>query len=132
MRKSYLVSLVALLVGCSSGVTGITTVTGDWKLRTINDSALPYTVSGSGANKTEIVDDVISFFEGLTYSETIHTRVTVNGTESVITTNESGNYNLFGTSVTLTRNSGALARRGLIEGNTMTIVENGLVQDYKK
>jgi hypothetical protein len=131
MRKGYLI-LVVLLAACDSGVTGIATVTGNWTLRTVNDSPLPYTLSGSGANKTEIVDDIIMFFEGSTYSETIHTRVTVNGTESIVTTNETGNYSLFGTSVTLTRNSGALARRGLIEGNTMTIVENGLVQDYKK
>ena len=131
MRKGYLI-LAALLAACDSGVTGITTVTGNWTLSTINDASLPYTVSGSGANKTEIVDDVITFFEGLTYSETIHTRVTVNGTASTVTTNETGNYNLFGTSVTLTRNSGAASRRGLIDGNTMTIVENGLVQDYKK
>ena len=131
MRKGRLV-LVALLAACSSGVTGITTVTGNWSLRTVNDSSLPYTLSGSGANKTEVLDDVITLFEGFTYSETSHKRVTVNGQQSTETTTDTGAYSLFGTSITLTPNSGALARRGLIEGNTMTIVENGLVQDYKK
>ena len=131
MRKGHLI-LVALLAACSSGVTGITTVTGNWSLRTVNDSSLPYTVSGSGANKTEVLDDVITLFEGFTYSETSHKRVTVNGQQSTVTTIDTGAYGLLGTSITLTPNSGALARRGLIEGNTMTIVENGLVQDYKK
>ena len=131
MRKGHLI-LVALLAACSSGVTGITTVTGNWSLRTVNDSSLPYTLSGSGATKTEILDDVITLFEGFTYSETSHKRVTVNGQQSTETTIDTGVYSLFGTSITLTPNSGALARRGLIEGNTMTIVENGLVQDYKK
>ena len=131
MRKGRLV-LIALLAACSSGVTGITTVTGNWTLRTVNDSSLPYTLPGSGATKTEVLDDVITLFEGFTYSETSHKRVTVNGQQSTETTIDTGVYSLFGTSITLTPNSGALARRGLIEGNTMTIVENGLVQDYKK
>jgi hypothetical protein len=132
MRKRYLIPIVALLAGCSSGVTGITTVTGSWTLRTINNAALPYTISGSGANKTEVIDDVITLFEGFTYSETSHRRVTVDGQQSTVAVVDTGPYSLFGTSITLTPNSGALARRGLIEGNVMTIVEDGLVQDYKK
>ena len=131
MRKLLLVATLAVLVGCDSGVTGITTVTGNWSLRSVNGSSLPYTISGSGVNKTEIVDDVYTLFEGFTFSETIHRRVTTNGQESTITVNETGSYSLFGTSVTITHNSGAV-RRGLIEGNTMTIVESGLTSAYKK
>lgn len=133
MGKRLLLSIVILVVtSCDNGVTGITTVVGNWTLRTVNGSALPYTITSSGGNKTEIIDDTIILYEGFTFAETIHTRVTQNGQVSTVTTGETGSYSLFGTSVTLTGNSGALARRGLIDGNTMTIVENGVVSAYKK
>lgn len=131
MRKVLLASALVILAACDSGVTGITTVTGNWSLRTVNGSALPFTVSGSGANKTEIIDDVYTLFEGFTFSETIHRRVTTNGQESTVTVTETGSYSLFATSVTITHNNGAV-RRGLIEGNTMTIVEAGMTSAYRK
>lgn len=132
MRKLFLATIAALFLACDSGVTGITTVTGNWSLRTVNGTSLPFTKSGSGANKTEILDDVITLYEGLTFSQTVHQRVTTNGQASTVTLTETGAYTLFGTSVTLAGNSGADARRGLIEGNTMTIVENGMTFAYRK
>lgn len=120
-----------MLAGCDSGVTGVKTITGDWSLRTINDASLPYTVSGSGANKTEVIDDVYTFFEGFTFSETIHRRITTNGQVSTVTATETGAFSTFGTSVTITGNT-TPTRRGIIEGNTMTIVDEGLTFAYKK
>lgn len=130
MRKLLLTASLALLANCDSGVTGIKTVTGDWSLRTINGASLPYTVSGSGANKTEVLDDVYTFFEGFTFNETIHRRVTTNGQVSTVTVTENGSFSTFGTSVTITGNTTPV-RRGIIEGSTMTIVEEGLVSAYK-
>jgi len=133
MRRLFLITIAGLFVGCDSGVTGISTVTGNWSLRTLNGTSLPYAVSGSGANKTEIVDDVYTFFEGFTFSETVHKRVTTNGQQSTVTENETGSFSLFGESVTITGNSGVV-RRGLIDGksNTMTIVEEGLTFVYRQ
>jgi hypothetical protein len=129
--KRFLLAVVAVVfVGCDSGVTGISTVTGNWSLRTVNGSNLPFTVSGSGANKTEILDDVITLYEGFTFSETIHQRVTTNGQVSAVTSTETGAYSLFGTSVTLAGNT--RERRGRIEESTMTLVENGMTSAYRK
>ncbi len=133
MSKHLLFAIAILvLTACDNGVTGISTVTGQWTLRTVNGAALPYTITSSGANKTELIDDTIILYEGLTFAQTVHTRVTVNGQASTVTAIETGAYSLFGTSVTLAGNSSAEARRGLIDGNTMTIVENGVVSAYKK
>ena len=132
MRKLFLVAIAALFVGCDSGVTGVSSITGDWSLRTVNGTSLPFTISGSGANKTEILDDVITLYEGLTFQETKHQRVTANGQASTVMLTETGAYTLFGTSITLVGNSGGDARRGLIEGSTMTIVENGMTSAYRK
>ena len=132
LMKRTFIAAVAFLIACDSGVTGVKTITGSWSLRTVNGAALPFTVSGSGANKTEITDDVITLFEGFTYQEVIQQRITTNGTAATTTITETGSFSTFGTSVTLNSNSRIDARRGLIEGNTMTIVENGMVQAYKK
>ena len=129
--KWALICSALLFVACDSGVTGIKTINGSWSLRTVNGAALPFTVSGSGTNKTEITDDVITLFEGLTYQEVIQKRITTNGTAATTTVTETGSFSTFGTSVTLISNL-PRERRGLIEGNTMTIVENGMVQAYKK
>jgi hypothetical protein len=131
MRRLLLASAFAVLAGCDSGVTGVKTITGDWSLRTVNGSSLPYTISGSGANKTEVIDDVYTFFEGFTFSETTHRRVTTNGQVSTVTVTETGAFSVFGTSITITGNTTPV-RRGLIEGNAMTIVDEGLTSVYKK
>jgi len=130
MTRLLLAAIAVVFPGCDSGVTGITTVTGNWSLRTVNGSNLPFTVSGSGANKTEILDDVITLYEGFTFSETIHQRVTTNGQASAVTSTETGSYSLFGTSVTLAGN--VRERRGRIEESTMTLVENGMTSAYRK
>jgi len=130
MRR-LLISALIIFAACDGGVTGVKTITGDWSLRTINGSPLPYTISGSGANKIEVIDDVYTFFEGFTFSETIHRRVTTNGQVSTVTVTETGAFSVFGTSITITGNTTPV-RRGLIEGNTMTIVDEGLTSAYKK
>jgi hypothetical protein len=132
MRKMLFAAMAAVVIGgCDNGVTGVKTINGSWTLRTVNSGSLPFTVSGSGANKTEITDDVITLFEGFTYREVIQKRITTNGTATTTTVTETGSFSTFGTSVTFFSNL-PRERRGLIEGNTMTIVENGMVQAYKK
>ena len=50
MRGLLAVLIVAFSFAClGEGVTGSSTITGDYTLRTINGSPLPYTISGSGA-----------------------------------------------------------------------------------
>ena len=132
MRKMLFAAIAALVVaGCDSGVTGVKTINGTWSLRTVNGAALPFTISGTGTNKTEITSDIITLFEGFTYQEVIQKRVTTNGTATTTSVTETGSFSTFGTSVTLQSNL-PRERRGLIEGNSMTIVENGMVQVYKQ
>jgi len=132
MRKMLFAAIAALVIaGCDSGVTGVKSINGSWSLRTVNGAALPFTTSGSGTNKTEITSDVITLFEGFTYQEVIQKRVTTNGTATTASVTETGSFSTFGTSVTLQSNL-PRERRGLIEGNSMTIVENGMVQVYKQ
>lgn len=133
MRRLMIAFVVACSVACNNdGLTGSTTVNGKYTLRTVNGSALPYTISGSGANKTEILDDAITLYEGFTYSRSAHSRVTVNGTASDVTTSDAGSYSIFGTSVTLTSGTGGPATLALVSGNSMTVSTAGLTYVFRK
>lgn len=133
MRAVLFAFALVFFVGCNNdGLTGSTTINGKYTLRTVNGSALPYTIAGSGTNKTEILDDAITLYEGFTYSRSAHSRVTVNGTASDVTTSDAGSYSIFGTSVTLTSGTGGAATLALISGNSMTISTAGTTYAFRK
>ena len=133
MRKVLLGILLMVSAGClNEDVVGDTTATGEYTLRTINNAALPFVLSNSGTTKTELLDAVISMFQGGTYSETSHLRVTTNGVVTNQTKVDTGSYSFFGISVTLVSSAGNGERRGRIEGTEMTITEAGKNAVYKK
>jgi hypothetical protein len=132
MRKVLMALLVTVSLACDSDVTGSSTVNGPYTLRTVNGSPLPYITSGSGTTKSEIVDDVITLYEGGTYAELGHSRITVNGQVTTETTTEGGTYSLFGNSVILRSGNGIHVRMPTIEANTMTLVENGMRSVFRK
>jgi hypothetical protein len=133
MLRPLMGLVVALSVGClGDGMTGSSTVTGAYTLRTVNGAPLPYTIVGSGTAKTEIIDDVITLYEGGTYAESGHSRTTVSGQVANESNTEAGSYSLFGTSVTLRSSDGGRTRMPTIDGNTMTVVESGMTSVFTK
>ena len=132
MRKLWIVAAALLLSGCDSGVTGASATTGTYTLRSVNGASLPATISGSGANKTEIMDDKFILYEGNTYQETGTMRVTVNGTASTVPISETGSYQTLGTSMTFLNSAGTRQRVALGDGSKITFVENGLSLVFRK
>lgn len=132
MRKLLLGLAAALSIACDDGVVGTSTISGDYELKTVNGVAVPATLSGSGANKTEILDDVITLYNGGTYSEAGHLRVTLNGQASTQNITGTGTYLFFGTSVTFRTSDGTSERRGLFNEKAITIIENGLTMVFSK
>jgi hypothetical protein len=132
MRQA-LVGLALLCVGClNDPVVGTTTLTGAYVLRSVNGSPPPAIVSGSGDNKTEVIDDVITLFEGGSYAENGHTRVTLNGQATDETISETGRYSPLGTSISLTSTSGRTRVTSSSEGTSMVIVEAGVRWVFSK
>jgi hypothetical protein len=133
MRRSLIGLVVSLSAACMDGVTGASTVTGAYTLRTVNGSPLPYTLSTSGTVTTEIVDGVITLYQGGTYAETTRLRVTTNGQSAIETKNGSGSFGLQGTSITLRSSDGATQRLANIkDAETMTFVEAGMTRVFTK
>jgi hypothetical protein len=128
MQRLLLGLALMVSVAClGDGMTGSSTVTGSYTLRTVNGSNLPYTVTGTGI---EIVDETITLHEGFTYIRSGHTRTTTNG--QLTTTNDSGTYGLQGTSITFNSNAGGQGTPALIDGNKMTIVKSGITSVFRK
>ncbi len=133
IRVAALAIAVVVSLGCSGDdLTGSSTINGAYSLRTINGSSLPFTTSGSGNDKTEVVDDVITLYEGGTYAESGHLRVTVSGTVTTVNNTETGSVVLLGNSVTLRSSDGLSSRIARIEANDMTIIDSGRTQIYRK
>ncbi len=133
MRKFLIALIVASSVACSSGaVTGSSTITGTYRLRSINGAVLPYTTSTSGGATTEIVDDQITFDQSSTYSESGHTRTTANSQVTVSTNSQSGSYTLQGNAISLAAANGGSGRSGTIINDRITFVEGGLTSVFTK
>ena len=131
MRKT-LIGVALLSVACmNDDIVGGTTVTGAYVLRTVNASPPPVTIAGSGDNKTEVIDDIITLFEGGSYAENGHARVTANGQMTVEVIAESGRYSPVGNSISLISNTGRI-RVAASDAISMTIVEAGITWFYSK
>ncbi|HMA19630.1 MAG TPA: hypothetical protein VKO87_02440 [Gemmatimonadaceae bacterium] len=113
-------------------MVGTSSVTGTYTLRTVNGSSLPYTLPGGGTTKTEILDDVLNLYQGNTYSESGHMRVTVNGQVTTQIISEPGSYSLFGTSITFTSGDGKHIRLSNADSESIIFVEAGITQVFKK
>src|SRR5687768_9497242 len=98
MRRILLGLTVALSLACDDGVVGTSHIAGDYELKSINGVSLPFTINGPGTNKTEILDHVITLYNGGTYAEAGHKRVTVSGQASTQNITGTGSYSFFGTS----------------------------------
>lgn len=133
MRRILFVMLVLAQAACwSDKVTGSSTVFGTYTLRTVNGTSLPFTVSGSGTTKSEILSDTIFLYEGFTFAESSHYRNTAGATATNETRIDNGSFSLLGNSVSFRSNDGSPVATYVIEADVMTVVKPGLTMAFKK
>ena len=134
MRQMLAGFVAASCLACFSdgGIVGSSSVTGTYTLRSINGSPLPYTISGSGTDKTEILAESITLFQGGTYARERNSRVTANGQVANETVTEGGTYNLFGNSISMRASGTGPLVQAVINANTMTLVEAAMTSVFSK
>lgn len=133
MRRLVIALLVASQTACwSDKVTGSSTVFGTYTLRNVNGSSLPFTVSGSGTNKSEIVGDTIWLYEGFTFAKSTHYRNTVNGTVADQKITDSGAFSLLGNSASFFSNDGSAVKTYVIDADVINVVKPGLTMPFRK
>jgi len=120
-------------LGClNEGPTGGAT-TGLYTLTSVNDAPLPYLVSGSGANKTEIVSGSVDVRVAGDYLRLRETRVTTNGQATTQTTTENGSWSFsFSNTLALRPVGAAVEYYVQVQNGQLIIVDNGLHQVYSK
>ena len=136
MRVAFL-ALVALALGAclKDGVTGSFTVAGDYSLRTVNGQQLPVALESPGTSDTTVLSAMLTLHRGggFTYAEVRQLRVTAGGgAPTDVQVTEPGRYEIFGNSVTLRRGVDNSARVAIFDTNTLTIIEDGRTQVYRR
>jgi hypothetical protein len=133
MRRFLIVLLVATQAACwSDKVTGSSSVFGTYTLRSVNGSSLPFTISGSGSNKSEVVADTIWLYEGFTFAESGHYRNTVNGTATDQKVTDQGSFGLLGNSISFFSSDGSPVKTYVIDADVMNVVKPGLTMPFRK
>jgi hypothetical protein len=131
---SAAVLVLAVACGASDAGTAPTSssVVGTWTLQSVNGSALPFVVSQTGANKLELVSDVVSATASGTFTQSTTIRNTTNGQVTTQSVPDAGSYSLNGTAVTFQFNSDNSVGTGSLNGNTMTVAQDGFAYIYKR
>ena len=132
-RRVVTAALIALSFACGeSKVTDLHDIRGTWTLQTVNGAPLPYTTSGSGSNKTELVANTLTLYEGSTYSEMTQVRTTVNGQATTSTTTRDASYAIVMGGLVFNNNEGLPARNATLSGHTLTFTEAGFTRVFAK
>jgi len=134
MRSLISLALV-ILVACGDDSTTAPTndsVAGTWSLQSINGTGLPYVVFQIGADKVELVSDVVVAVASGAFTQTTVVRTTTSGQVTTESQADAGTWSLNGTAVTFQFNGDGTTGTGSISGNTMTIAESGFAFVYRK
>jgi hypothetical protein len=131
-RLIPLVLAVAIACGSDSPTQPTTTsIAGTWSLTSVNAIALPFVINQSGADKVELVGDVLTATATGTYTETLSYRETLNGVVTTTTEPDDGTYTINGNAITLNSSANG-SITGALSGNTFTLVDQGFVFLYTR
>ncbi len=132
--RFLLLSLALLLPAClDKGPTNPTaaSLAGNWNLQSINDHALPYTMSQVGNDTYECLSGQMSLTADRTFHQSAIFRTTRSGVAVVDTTNNDGSYTLDGFSMVFTFSDGSTGP-ATANGNTITLGVPGFLLMFLK
>ena len=133
-RLLVTLALAATALGCAGDTTTtpqISEIAGSYSLSTVNGSILPFTYAVSGADKAEVLDDVITLTEDGRWTEVWHDRYTMNGVVSTEEMSDEGAFTRAGNRITLTSSFGGSIAAELAEGR-ITMSGNGFSLIYAR
>jgi hypothetical protein len=138
MRRLLAAAAVLTLTACitdSVGIVGTTAtgggdlptgIAGTYTLQTVGGAKLPFTMSQSGADKVELIDDTFTLTNANTWSEVWHERRTVSGVATVVALNDAGTFVRSSTGEMTFTSPGSSAFTGTLNGTIMTLYAESL------
>ena len=127
-------ALVAATIGCESEsivTPPVSEIVGSYSLSSVNGATLPFVWAQSGADRAEVLDDVITLHENGEWTEIWHDRYTEGGVVTVEESVDDGVFTRDGNRLTLTNTRGALVVANLTTGR-ITMAGNGFSLIYSK
>jgi hypothetical protein len=126
MRRFILFMLPIAIMGCggsdnSTSSPTLASLSGTWKLQTVNGSPLPATIASSGDVKTEILSQVATVDANGTFAEVTQTRTTIGTQVTLSALPSTGTISLSGNLVTVNV-IGSGAGTGTLNSSTMFTV----------
>lgn len=142
MHRRFLAALaiLATVTACGSdnpaAPTGSASVAGSWALRSINGTALPYTLQ-NGNTRADVLGSTLTVTDGGTWAEVVSVRVTVNGGAPTNQTGAaSGTYARAGTGLSLTETDGgqnaSYLTCALVDSHTLTCASGAISYVYAR
>lgn len=131
-----IVALIAFssLVACGSDSStnpNSDSIEGVYSLRTVNGSALPFTVQ-SGTTSVTLTSDVITIASNGSWTEAVAYTQTVNGQTSNGTGADGGTWIRAGSSVTLNSTAGSTGYAGTFSNGSMTFNDSGFIEVFSR
>jgi hypothetical protein len=131
-RLAARIALVAaaFTLGCSP-TTSPLDVIGTYMLKSVSGSPLPYQLPGTGPTRVHVLDDMIILTPSGTYSEVGHKIFSTGSTVTVAAPVDAGNFTRRGDVITMESLLIGIWS-GTINGNTLTLEQQGLTLVYEK
>lgn len=138
MRRLFMAAAVLGLTACITDSVGISgnrvtgggdpvnpnDVAGVYSIRTMGGQPLPYTLSQTGTDKVEMINDVVTLTATNTYTEVITERTTVSGTATVSTTTDVGSFTRTSTGNITFNSTKVVPFTGTLIDGTLTLYWN--------
>ena len=135
IRRVVLPLALAALGACGSDAStspNSDAIEGTYSLRTVNGSALPFTIQ-SGPNSVTLTTDVITIASNGAWTESIVYRQTINGDTTNGTDADGGTWVRAGSSVTLQSSvNGGTAYSGAYSNGSLTFSDGGVVVVFSR
>jgi hypothetical protein len=135
MWKRFLAAAtIVLLIACGDSPTDPTaaSLAGTWTLQTVNGAAVPFTLVGSGANRTDLTKGSVALSSTGGYTQSVELVTYTSGQPATNTLADAGTFTIDGSTITFTSSNGGAAQAATVSGSSMTLAFQGTSVVYVK
>jgi hypothetical protein len=127
-------SFIALGTSCKIGspTAGTIAFSGTWTLRTVNNSALPFTLGATQMGTLAILSTTVAVDANGTFTSSSTTRETIGATSTNTTANRSGTWTRYNSAVGFKDSADGITRFGTWNQESLKMVDGAFTFVYRK
>lgn len=134
MLRRYLLSLLtcAVILSCSDASGPDNRLLGTWRLQTVSGQPIPYILEQDGARTVELTGETVTLLASGRQTMVTSFRVTEGANVFTESIPAPGSYTVNGSTLTLRFDSDPDIYTAIVNGDTMTIEDIGLIFVYRR